>query len=168
MEEGGVAAHGDHLLVQAVVGQLAQALGHVDAGAHAVAGLPGVLPGGLACHEVAADVAHHHAGVLFLAHGPLEKVERRPVWAARAEAHLPDGELQVSGGLFLRQGRAGEAADGGGNHVRVQLTHGGQGAAPAQEPDLHALPARQGLDRPLQEGVHFLQDQDLLCGAEVI
>ena len=135
MEEGGIAAHGDHLLVQAVVGQLAQPLGHADAGAHAVAGLPGILPGGLARHEVAADVAHHHAGVLLLPHGPLQKVEGGPVGAARAEAHLPDGELQLARGLLFGQGRAGEAADGGGNHVRVQLAHGGQGVVPAQEPD---------------------------------
>ncbi len=133
MEEGGVAAHGDHLLVQAVVSELAQALGHIDAGAHTVAGLPGVLSGGLARHEVAADVSHHHAGVLLLAYGPFEKVEGGPVGAARAKAHLPDGKLQLGGGLLFRRHRAGELRDGAGDHVRVQLSHGGQCVAPAQE-----------------------------------
>ena len=43
--EGGITADGDDLLVQTVIGQLAQALRHIDAGAHAVAHLIAVMSG---------------------------------------------------------------------------------------------------------------------------
>ena len=162
VEEGGVAADSDHLLVQAVVGQLAQALRQVDAGAHAVAGLEGEVAGGLAGHDVAADVAHHGAGMFLLAHHLFQQIERGPVGTAGAEGQVPLRQLQLRGGPLFRQGRAGEGGHGGHHVVRVQFPNFGQRPiGPAGEGDAQLVPPGDGFQIVLQHRVHFLQCQHL-------
>ena len=157
MEEGGISADGDHLLVQTVAGQLAQGLRQVDAGTHAVAGLEGVLPGKLAGHNVAPDVANDHAGVLLLAQHPFENVEGGPVGASGTEGHVPLGQFQGGGGLFLRHCRSGEGGDGGGDVVRIQFPDLGQRpVGPAAEGECQPAFSGQGLQVLLQEGVYLL------------
>ena len=163
VEEGGVAADGDHLLVQAVVGQLAQGLRQVDAGAHAVAGLEGILAGGLAGHDVAADVADDDAGVLLLPQHLLQNVESGAVGAAGAEGQLPLDQRLLRGDLLLRQLGASQEGDGLGHIVGVQLADLRQRAvAAAGEHNAHLMAAGDGLQVVLQNRVHFLQGQYLL------
>ena len=168
MEEGRIAAHGDHLLLQAVIGQLSQALGNIDAGAHAVADLEAVLPRGLSGHEIAADIAHNHAGIFLLPQGLFQQEEGGAVRASGAEGHFSDRQVQICGRLLFRQRRARQDRDGLFNIIGVQLADFRQRAVgTSPEDDLQSVFPRQGFQRLLQEGVNFFKNQDFPSVPEV-
>ena len=150
------------------MGQLAQSLRQIDTGAHAVAGLKGILAGGLAGHDITADVANDGAGVLLLPQDLLQDVEGGAVGATGAEGQLPLDQGLLRGDLLLRQLGAGQQRNGPGHVVGVQLADLGQGAVfTAGESDLHLVAAGDGLQVALQDGVHFLQGQHLLHALQV-
>ena len=82
--------------------------------------------------------------------------------ASGAESQIPDRQRRIKGGnLPFGLGHAGEGGHGGGDVLRIQFADPGQGpVGPAQEGKGQPVPARDGLDVLLQEGIHLFHNQD--------
>ena len=171
MEKGRIAAHRHHRLTHAEIAELAQSLGQIDAGTHAVAGLVNIVACLLAAHDIASDIADHHTRFFGTAlERAFQKEKCRPVRTSGAEIQFPFQKRfrlacrGIDRGRDLRQ-----LPDRIHNYVRIQFPDPGKTPVPAPgKMDLKPMLPRQGLKPFFQERIHLFHNEHGLCPFKIV